>query len=313
MSFFFQTVKGVEFKTNLSFKFVLINNKIVIKVPASDGRIMNFIFDSGSNDFLVNNLSVRENNIKIYDQKRIVPLINGSLEGKLFKNINIFKDSLLNRFYQSGALLNLDLLSQNTGMHIDGLIGLNESIKIKLNLNFKDHTLSFSDKLPEHVMNPNFAKFKMFYTDNGNETKFSKYIRRMPAFKACFFINKNYKIETNVLFDTGFNQTFALLSNLNVDSLAYSFAWASRKELNKKTSIGKGRATVYTIDCDSIIIDGFKGNFPKSFYMSSTSDVAISMFGESNWMGLAGVQFMKMYEEIYFDFSKKEIHIKKVK
>ena len=307
---FYQKLKANERTVNISYKFSVVNNKLIVKIPTNDGNTKNFIFDSASNDFLLNEKSNYENNIEITDVNRIVPLPNGNINGKLFVNKDLFKDSLLNSFYTDGAILNLDWLSQNAGMHIDGLIGVTQFMKIVLSLNFERNVLSFLDKIPNNDLNSNVIKLDMVYSDNGYESQFSHFLRRTPAVKVKCYISDKSTIETNLLFDTGFNKNIALLTNLDVDSFVVKIEKPLKIDLKKRTSLGEELRTIYTVSADSIHIDGFNGIIPNTLTLGGTSDIALSMFGNSKWMGLVGLMFMERFEFIYFDFLENKIYLK---
>ena len=115
--------KPIEQTVIIDFK--IINNHIILKLPNKNGKMMNLIFDSASNDFLLDSTVAKQLKVKIDSVKGWkTTFLNGNVDAQPFGKNDIFKDDRLNQLYSRGSVVNLYSLSKLIGIKLDSLVGL---------------------------------------------------------------------------------------------------------------------------------------------------------------------------------------------
>lgn len=300
--------KPIEQTVIIDFK--IINNHIILKLPNKNGKMMNLIFDSASNDFLLDSTVAKQLKVKIDSVKGWkTTFLNGNVDAQPFGKNDIFKDDRLNQLYSRGSVVNLASLSKLIGVKLDGLVGLNNYMKIDFGINFINNKISINDFYFSPESGEKYYKINMIYSDEGSETKLSEHLRKLPCAKISCQLSDSLIINANLLFDSGFNKNFALLTTLDTDGIIKSIKKTIHTK-NKKISLGDETTTIYAFQADSIAIDNLPVNFDADILLNKTSSFAMSHFGNSKWMCLAGVDFFRKFTEIHFDFIKRQIYLK---
>lgn len=295
---------------SMDIDFSLVREKMVLRLKDKHGGNLNIIFDSASNDFLLDSAVVRRLGIKPEPLEWSVASMNGTVKAALFANQEVFESALLNKLYYRGSSLDMRWLSETTGMRIDGMIGLNEYMKITVGIDFGKQSLSFREVPLEQEVDDSYLKIKMLYTNAGFEKPHTEAFKRLPACKVRFAISDSVRIETNLQFDTGFNKKFALLTVLDVDSVLRVVNRPFVKIPKKRVSFGEKLYSNNSLLVDSIFIDNMQENYAAEIIMGEASNMAITGFGRSEWMALCGIGFLKEFKQVYFDLIDWYIYLK---
>lgn len=281
----------------------------MLKVSANNGEYLNFIFDSGANGFLLDSLTAIELGVITEDTKSAAAFMNGMADARFFINQSIFENEFLNVLYSRGECLSLNLWSERYGLKVDGLIGIGEHLTITASIDFENELLIITNKpfTPPGIPDE-FDVLDMIYTDAGYERNYSRIVRQVPASRIKLKVSEHLEIETHVLFDTGFNRKFALLTAGNVDSIVNAINKPFTMEV-KRTSLGPKLDSIYYTTAEAIYIANLDKNFATDIAISRGSVMAMQGFGTLEWMCLVGVEFLKDFSQIHFDIINRKIFI----
>ena len=291
-------------------RFEIVNNTIILKVKTVNNLNLNIVFDSASNEFLLDSALARGLHI-INDSSEShgTNFINGTVPSIFFANKGIFKDSLLNSLYKRGNSINLNEWSKKCQVHIDGLIGVNGFFKqIVLGLDFNKKLLTLNQAI-DFTGNEHYDKLKMIYTDGGHEITPNSAFHQLSACKIKLALSEKCIIETNVQFDTGFNKSFIMLTNLNIDSMIHLLNKPFNVKNDHKSALGNGKSKLYDFEADSILIDNHIKLINTRVHMGIASRIALAGSGSLNTLCLAGIEFLRKYRKIYFDYRNMDIYL----
>lgn len=291
-------------------RFEIINNTVILKVKTVNNLDLNIVFDSASNEFLLDSTLARGLHI-INDSSEThgTNFINGTVSSMFFVNRGIFKDALLNSLYKRGNSINLNEWSKKCHVHIDGLIGVNDSFKqIVLGLDFNKKLLTLNEAV-DFTGNEHYKKLKMIYTDGGHEIVPNSAFHQLSACKIKLTLSEKCIIETNVQFDTGFNKSFIMLTNLNIDSIMHRLNKPFNVKSDHKSALGSGKSKLYDFEADSISIDDRIKLIKTRVHMGMASKIALAGSGSLNTLCLAGIEFLRKYRKIYFDYKNMDIYL----
>src|SRR5690606_3750135 len=143
----------------------------------------------------------------------------------------------------------------------------------------------------KHVVNSH--KIKMIYADAGQETRFSSLMQKVPACRVKFVISESFQIETNMVFDTGFNKKFSLATNLDLDSVLNLTGKSYSVVQNKKLSLGKQKNSLFSLAVDSVLIEN--RNMGNELILKEAHPMQLSVYGETNWTSLCGMEFLQNF------------------
>lgn len=299
--------------------FTCVDNRIVLKIKTIRGKELNFTFDTGSPGILLDSTTAGDYNLT-NPQTTVTPLpfaTHGSISSQFFKGSHIFKDSILNALYTWGKAINFANLPKSqylTGTQktkISGIIGPSLEGHIMdsciLLLDFKEGTLSLIKS--SIAFKPKFApdSVKMVYSNDGFGNGKMSLAKMLPSAKIKLNLSSNKEITTNAFFDTGCQYQFLLLSSSKTDSLTSLLDESKRKTIRSahtNTSINP----VYSFNIDSLTIGGHLTKPDQPVSATMTNVVGLSPFGGSRVGVLIGVEFMKKFKQIYFDYPDKEIY-----
>jgi hypothetical protein len=205
----------------VNLKFKIVDNKIIAEIPVHNHKPLNIFFDSGSNDFLLDSSAVSAtHSISISEEKWGVPFFNGVVNANFFTNNSLFQDSILTHLYNHGSLLAIKKLHIKCSVPIDGIIGINNRFKhYWVKIDFLKGFITIADQKPQ-IKIDGATNLQMVYTDAGAQSLYSNMTHQMPACNINIIVNTKIKFSTTVLFDTGFDGRFGLLTLLNLDSLS---------------------------------------------------------------------------------------------
>jgi hypothetical protein len=298
-----------ECKADIILKFKIIDERILVEIPGNSGKMLNFLFDSGSNDFILDSAYLQSNDIiPMPDKNWASAFSNGAIKSTLVSNCSFFKEPMLNKLYPLASMFDIKKLNLKCSVPIDGIIGINNNFKSNwVGIDFVKHELVIAESPP-----PQTAKgltiLKMIYTDSYHKTAFSMLLHKQPASEVKIAIDSVHAFSTNVLFDTGFNDNFALFGLGNIDSLARTLKKPVVKEEKKKATLVNGLIQ-YRLEADSLIFDHQFNKSKQKIIMHQVSRHDLVMFGNLKMYGLVGVSFLKKFKLIAFDFLHNQIII----
>lgn len=286
--------------------FSIVNNRVILNIVTSKDENLNFLFDSASNDFLLDSVTALKYNL--VDKNSTIhklQFVNGTIDFKEFENKNFFKDSLLNKIYRSGKIVSIRGKDIGLSIPVNGVIGINRIMeKYILCLDFENGKLNISSHLVNN--NKSFYYTDLIYSDNQHSNGLSKYYHSLSSVKIRFKLTNTVSIITNARFDTGCNKEFVVFSSDNIDSL---FKITNRKVniINRKISLGSETHKVYEFKADSVIIDDKLGYTNKLIQVTEIGKGAMPEFGDLQNTSLIGTPFLKNFKKIILNFPEKKI------
>lgn len=281
-------------------------DKIFVRIPTVQHDTLHFLFDTGSRDMFVDSaIAAKYQLTDEMDNKKTLFAFakNIYLPGKFFYKQALFSDTILNGLYPRGKSVNLSKLKLSSDIKIDGIIGISEAIeKYIVQIDFATNTLTMADSTAPYRIKKNYYSVEMLYSDDGFETKSSKYSRSLPASKFLGHYSGGHFIETNLIFDTGCHWETALVTNLSIDSV---YAHKGNRSRKIPTKYHDKKENIDYLIADSIAIAGkIIIKKVKSIYLKSYSSDA---FGSLPIGILIGAPFFKRYKQVYFNFPAKRI------
>ena len=307
------------FDTIVHIPFVCIDNRIVLKLKTNQNREVNFVFDSGVPGILLDSTTAGDYNL--IDSKtpaRSLPFAtHGNITSQFFKNAHIFKDSSLNILYSWGNAINFDnmpktkYLGDQSKIKISGIIGQSLEGRIfdscVLLLDFKTGYLSLIRY--SIAFKPDFVddSIKMVYSNDGFENKRVSFTKMLPSAKIEINLSRDNKISTNAFFDTGCQYDFLLLSCSHTDSLT-NLLDETQKHTVKSATTSNSIYPIYSFNIDSLTIGNHLMKREPTISATMTNVVGLSSFGSSKVGVLIGVDFLKKFKKVYFDYPGKEIY-----
>ena len=298
-------------KSAIKLNCVYVDNRIILEIQSSKGKTLNFLFDTGSNDFLVDSAVAFEYNLCNSGSKKFgASFPNGQVRGKFFSSSKLFKNDSLNALYSYGVAIKISQQNIGSRIKIDGIIGVNRAIeKLVTMIDFEDNTFEILTSIPVNTSKNSF-QIGLIYTDNGYGAGLSEYYKKLSATRAKFYISNEVFINTNISIDTGSNIDFVLLTSQNIDSLIKKIN-KPYESINKKQSLGNNLTTEYKFKADSIVVDNLI--LKKDITMNLTpADKMINIsFGSLKTFGLIGAPFLKQYKRVFFDYPAQRLLIEK--
>ena len=288
------------------YNFTYVKDRIILTVETNKNDKINLLFDSASNDFLLDSaIAAKYDLIDLDTAPMKMSFVNGTSVFRKFTNKSLFKDTLLNKAYVFGKALRLKAMQEGLPIQINGVIGINPYLeKYVIGLNFEKEQLEISDKDPTYDKKTFSSELIFSDSDYGNQL--SQYSHKLAAIKVRYILSNNVVINANALFDTGCNINFVVNSSSNIDSLLE----AAKKAVTiviKKVSLGNDELKIYKIVADSVVLNGEKSYNNSLIYFTKIPDNRMPEFGDAKSSGLIGAPFLKKFKEVLFDFPKKKV------
>lgn|GEM_PF-3812171 len=289
--------------------FKCIDNRIIVRVATSKGDTLNFLFDTGSDIFLIDSASVADHGLaKHYEGKIPIPLLAGTLlQGTVFQNQSMFRDPGINLIYNTLIAIDAKKIPNMPGIPIHGIMGVNHFMqRYIIRIDFESQTIGLVDGNEAILNEKKTLVIPMIYTDKDHETHLSKYARLLPATLARVYISRGNLITTNALFDTGIRFDFLLFTCLQTDSLLRCWGKSNAYDSTPDSAftIEKGR---YAFTGDSLKIGGNIFETTTSIQLAQTSVPGLVDFGDLQTVLDIGVAYLKKYKTIDFDYPGKRI------
>jgi hypothetical protein len=299
----------IEAKIYLTLKFKVVNNAIILKVETKSDKFANILFDSGSNTYFIDSAFAKgSNSIRIDSKNFGVTFTNGNLKAFAITNLGFFKDSAINKFYINGESLNLKKLSKHFHTRIDGLFGINRLFKNYIViLDFENGLFKIVDNEEDISKKTNYNTLNMIYTDGSLEEDHINPLKHINACRASIAFNNHFQINTNVLFDSGFNKELALLTTLNIDSLIKNTNNTITIKKNRLVNMSDSKSDLYYFKVDTVTLDDKVNMFNTKISLANTPEGNMAGYGDLKIYGLVGVTFLKKHKKVYFDYINMKI------
>lgn len=308
--------------TILHVPFTCTDNRIVLQFKTNKNQELNFTFDTGVPQMLLDSSIARDYNLT--SPQTAVNLLpfstHGTISSQFFRGSHIFKDSSLNRLYSWGNAINFDNLPKTKYLdgqsktEISGVIGQSLEGRVFdsciLVLDFKDGYLSLIKS--STTFKPEFANdsIKMVYSNAGFENRKVSFSKELPSAQIELNLSSTNKISANAFFDTGCQYEFLLLSCSPTDSLT-KLLDDTQKNSIKPTVAKTSIYPVYSFSIDSLTIGEHLMKTAPTITATMTNIVGLSPFGSSKVGVLIGVAFLKKFKKVYFDYPGREIYFVK--
>ncbi|ERJ60879.1 aspartyl protease family protein [Sphingobacterium paucimobilis] len=296
--------------TDTKIPFIITNGSIIIQTPDKAGNMLNMLFDSGANTFMLSTEVIRKHNIKTKDEiPSLMP--GGNIKALPFGKADIFKIEELNEMNTSGLAVDLDWLSKERGIRIDGLMGISSSDRARnFGIDFENHIITISKTSIDKSKYNNITTFDMVFSDAGFETDYSKILHVSTAVKVVFLLNNSNSQTANMIFDSGFNKSFALFTNLDIDSLTKSWDTPIKSTTSKRTNLVNHKQDLHAVELKALLISGkLKIEQPEVLITKEKDFIMKGPFGSANFYMLCGLDFMRSYKQVHLDYIQQQIHL----